>query len=130
MENRLASMRLISHASDPIRSMGSVGVRHVLSSGDPGVRAPGHPDGRIIARCRLTDPLEDFLPLLDAARDLGIHPDSLRKMANRGAVPGAFKWRGKQWLFERHALQTFAETYRGVPGRPPKGSFDVPRESR
>lgn len=65
------------------------------------------------------DPLEQVLPLLEAARELDIHPDSLRKLANQGKVPGARKW-AKRWVFDRAQLLTFKRTYRGTPGRSPK----------
>jgi excisionase family DNA binding protein len=64
------------------------------------------------------------MTLVEAAEALRIHPDSLRRLAVRGRVPGAIKWRGKQWLFERSALTQFAVAYRSTPGRPPKGLFD------
>jgi hypothetical protein len=67
-----------------------------------------------------TDPLDQVLPLLEAARELDIHPDSLRKLANHGKVPGARKW-AKRWVFDREQLLEFKSTYRAVPGRPPKG---------
>jgi hypothetical protein len=65
-----------------------------------------------------TDPLEQVLPLLEAARELDIHPDSLRKLANKGKVPGARKW-SKRWVFDRAQLLEFKRTYVGTPGRPP-----------
>lgn len=65
-----------------------------------------------------TDPLDQVLTLLDAARELDIHPDSLRKLANRGSVPGARKW-AKRWVFDRDRLRDFGRTYRNTPGRPP-----------
>ncbi|MFN8519591.1 MAG: helix-turn-helix domain-containing protein [Chloroflexota bacterium] len=65
-----------------------------------------------------TDPLDQVLTLLEAARELDIHPDSLRKLANRGAVPGARKW-AKRWVFDRSELRRFKGTYRNLPGRPP-----------
>lgn len=68
-----------------------------------------------------TDPLEQVCTLLEAARELDIHPDSLRKLANRGYVPGARKW-AKRWVFDRERLQEFRRTYRNVPGRPPRES--------
>lgn len=66
-----------------------------------------------------TDPLDQVCTLLEAARELDIHPDSLRKLANRGSVPGARKW-AKRWVFDRARLREFKGTYRNVPGRPPR----------
>jgi excisionase family DNA binding protein len=71
------------------------------------------------------DPLGGYLTLLEAAQVLGIHPDSLRKLAVANRIPGSRKWRGRQWLFERATLQQFAQTYRGARGRPPRGLFDT-----
>jgi len=64
------------------------------------------------------DPLEQVLTLLEAAQELDVHPDSLRKLATQGRVPGARKW-AKRWVFDRRRLQGFKRTYRNVPGRPP-----------
>ena len=71
----------------------------------------------------IDDPLERYLTLLDAATVLGIHPDSLRRLAGAGRIPGAQKWRGRQWLFDRELLAQFALTYRARAGRPPAGLF-------
>lgn len=71
----------------------------------------------------INDPLDRYLTLLDAAAFLGIHPDSLRRLAGAGRVPGAQKWRGRQWLFDRGDLAQFALTYRARAGRPPTGLF-------
>jgi excisionase family DNA binding protein len=67
--------------------------------------------------------LSAYLTLLEAASVLGIHPDSLRRLVAAGRVPGATKWRDRQWLFERDVLAQFAFTYRAKPGRPPSGLF-------
>ena len=69
------------------------------------------------------DPLARYLTLLEAAAILGIHPDSLRRLAGAGRVPGAQKWRERQWLFDRGLLAQFALTYRARAGRPPAGRF-------
>lgn len=69
------------------------------------------------------DPLARYLGLLEAATYLRIHPDSLRRLALHGRVPGARKWHGRQWLFERDTLAQFASTYRATPGRPSRGLF-------
>jgi hypothetical protein len=66
-----------------------------------------------------TDPLDQVLTLLEAARELDIHPDSLRKLANRGSVPGAREW-AKRWVFDRARLREFKGTYRNIAVRPPR----------
>lgn len=76
------------------------------------------------------DPLARYLNLLEAATYLKIHPDSLRRLAVRGQVPGARKWHGRQWLFERGTLAQFASTYRATPGRPSSGLFPDLSEPR
>ena len=84
----------------------------------PGTRASGYP-GNIPGDGPTTDPLDNFLSLVDAARLLRINPDSLRKKAVRGEIPGARKWQ-KRWIFERETLREFKKTYRATRGRPPR----------
>ncbi len=67
----------------------------------------------------VTDPLDQFWLLADAARELDIHPDTLRKLALRGGIPGARQW-AKRWVFRREDLLAFKRTYRSTPGRPPR----------
>jgi hypothetical protein len=70
----------------------------------------------------VTDPLDQFWLLVDAARELDINPDTLRKLAIRERIPGARKW-AKRWVFDREKLLAFKRTYRSTPGRPP-GKLD------
>lgn len=65
------------------------------------------------------DALDQYWLLVDAARELDIHPDTLRKLALRGLIPGARQW-GKRWVFDRGQLLAFKPTYRSTPGRPPR----------
>lgn len=67
----------------------------------------------------VTDPLDQVWPLLEAARELEINPDTLRKLAIQRRIPGARKW-AKRWVFDRKKLLTFKRTYRSTPGRPPR----------
>lgn len=78
----------------------------------------------------MDDPLDRYLTLLDAAAALHVHPDSLRRLAASGRVPGALKWRDRQWLFDRQQLAEFALTYRARRGRPPAGLFPELSASR
>jgi hypothetical protein len=66
----------------------------------------------------VTDPLDQYWLLVDAARELDINPDTLRKLAIREQIPGARKW-AKRWVFDRDELLAFKATYRSTPGRPP-----------
>jgi hypothetical protein len=70
----------------------------------------------------VTDPLDQFWLLVDAARELDINPDTLRKLAIRERIPGARKW-AKRWVFDREELRAFKLTYRSTPGRRP-GKLD------
>lgn len=65
-----------------------------------------------------TDPLDHFCTLVEAATELEIHPDSLRKLLGSNAIPGAREW-AKRWVFDRAALRESTSTYRNTPGRPP-----------
>ena len=51
------------------------------------------------------EPFDNYLDLVDAARILGIHPQSLRRLIKQKKVP-AVLFAGK-YLIERSALQQF-----------------------
>ncbi len=61
------------------------------------------------------EPFDNYLDLVDAARILGIHPQSLRRLIKQKKVP-AVLFAGK-YLIERSALQQFKSTYDPRPGR-------------
>jgi hypothetical protein len=59
--------------------------------------------------------LDDYLDLIDAAREIGIHPQSLRRLVKQAKIPARL-WQGK-YLFHRPALQQFVSLYDPRPGR-------------
>ncbi len=67
------------------------------------------------ARDLTDEPFDNYLDLVDAARILGIHPQSLRRLIKQKKVP-AVLFAGK-YLIERHALQQFKSNYDPRPGR-------------
>lgn len=62
-------------------------------------------------------PFEDYLDLVEAARELGIHPQSLRRLIKQKRVP-AVMFAGK-YLIERDKLEMFKANYDPRPGRKP-----------
>jgi excisionase family DNA binding protein len=58
---------------------------------------------------------DQYLDLIEAARELGIHPQSLRRLIKQNQVP-AQQFAGK-YLIERNALEMFKATYDPRPGR-------------
>ncbi len=65
----------------------------------------------------MAEPFDDYLDLLEAARDLGIHPQSLRRLIKQKKVP-AIMFAGK-YLIRKDQLQMFKATYDPRPGRKP-----------
>ena len=62
-----------------------------------------------------TELFDNYLDLVDAARILGIHPQSLRRLIKQKKVP-AILFAGK-YLIERDKLQMFKANYDSRPGR-------------
>lgn len=62
-------------------------------------------------------PFDDYLDLVEAARELNIHPQSLRRLIKQGRL-GAHLFAGK-YLIERDALNMFKSNYDPRPGRKP-----------
>ncbi|MEE8337721.1 MAG: helix-turn-helix domain-containing protein [Dehalococcoidia bacterium] len=62
-------------------------------------------------------PFDDYLDLVEAARELGIHPQSLRRLIKQKRVP-AMMFAGK-YLIERDKLEMFKANYDPRPGRKP-----------
>lgn len=61
------------------------------------------------------EPFDNYLDLVDAARVLNIHPQSLRRLIKQKKVP-AVLFAGK-YLIERSALDQFKASYDPRPGR-------------
>lgn len=62
-------------------------------------------------------PFDNYLDLVEAARELGIHPQSLRRLIKQGRVPATL-FAGK-YLIERDKLDMFKSSYDPRPGRKP-----------
>ncbi len=65
----------------------------------------------------VAEPFDNYLDLVDAARILNIHPQSLRRLIKQKKVP-AVLFAGK-YLIERHKLEMFKSNYDPRPGRKP-----------
>jgi excisionase family DNA binding protein len=65
----------------------------------------------------VSNPFENYLDLVEAARVLGIHPQSLRRLIKQKKVP-AVLFAGK-YLIERDKLEIFKSGYDPRPGRKP-----------
>ena len=62
-------------------------------------------------------PFDDYLDLVEAARALNIHPQSLRRLIKQKKVP-ALLFAGK-YLIQRDKLEMFKANYDPRPGRKP-----------
>ncbi len=62
-------------------------------------------------------PFDDYFDLVEAARDLQIHPQSLRRLIKQKKIP-AMLFAGK-YLIERDKLEMFKANYDPRPGRKP-----------
>ncbi len=60
---------------------------------------------------------DEALSLVDAAREFGRDPATLRMQMNKGRLPGTK--RGRDWVVTRRAMVAYLEALTGV-GRPPK----------
>lgn len=65
----------------------------------------------------MNDPFDNYLDLVEAARVLNIHPQSLRRLIKAGKVPAKL-FAGK-YLIERDKLEMFKSNYDPRPGRKP-----------
>ncbi len=63
------------------------------------------------------NPFDNYLDLVEAARILRIHPQSLRRLIKQKKVP-AVLFAGK-YLIERSKLEMFKANYDPRPGRKP-----------
>ncbi len=62
-------------------------------------------------------PFDDYYDLVEAARVLAIHPQSLRRLIKQNKIP-AKMFAGK-YLIERDKLEMFKSNYDPRPGRKP-----------
>jgi len=65
----------------------------------------------------VSEPFDNYLDLVEAARELNIHPQSLRRLIKQRKVP-ALTFAGK-YLIERDKLEMFKTNYDPRPGRKP-----------
>ena len=65
----------------------------------------------------VTEPFDNYLDLVEAARILNIHPQSLRRLIKQRKVP-ALIFAGK-YLIARDKLEMFKSNYDPRPGRKP-----------
>jgi excisionase family DNA binding protein len=65
----------------------------------------------------ISDPFDNYMDLVEAARILGIHPQSLRRLIKQKKVPAVI-FAGK-YLIERDKLEMFKANYDPRPGRKP-----------
>jgi excisionase family DNA binding protein len=77
--------------------------------------APGKPcPGATMATIT---PFDNYLDLVEAARELAIHPQSLRRLIKQKKIPATL-FAGK-YLIERDKLEMFKSNYDPRPGRKP-----------
>ncbi len=69
------------------------------------------------ARSMVSEPFDNYMDLVEAARILGIHPQSLRRLIKQKKVPAVI-FAGK-YLIERDKLEMFKANYDPRPGRKP-----------
>ena len=58
--------------------------------------------------------LEDYVTAIEAARLLGVHPETVKRLCRQGDLP-AQKFRNT-WLIRRETLDVFSNTYDPRPG--------------
>lgn len=58
--------------------------------------------------------LDDYLTVIEAARRLRIHPDTVKRLCRQGDIPAA-KLRNT-WLIDKEVLEVFSGTYRAKRG--------------
>jgi excisionase family DNA binding protein len=59
--------------------------------------------------------LQSFVNVRDAARQIGIHEESLRRLLRQGSPPG--EKIGGQWFINKEELALFATTYNARTGK-------------
>lgn len=59
--------------------------------------------------------LENYINVHDAAKQVGIHEESLRRLLRLGSLPGVRI--GGQWFIDREQLALFVATYDARTGK-------------
>jgi excisionase family DNA binding protein len=63
----------------------------------------------------IAEPFDNYVDLVEAARQLNIHPQSLRRLIKQKKVPAVLF--GGKYLIERDKLEMFKANYDRRPGR-------------
>ncbi|MDX9956171.1 MAG: helix-turn-helix domain-containing protein [Anaerolineae bacterium] len=58
--------------------------------------------------------LSPYVEVSQAARELAVHPETVRRLLRQGELPGAKV--GTLWLIERSVLESFKAAYDPRPG--------------
>ena len=61
------------------------------------------------------DPFDEYVDILQAAQDLNIHPQSVRRLIKQGKLSARLY--GGKYLISRDQLQMFKSNYDPRPGR-------------
>lgn len=61
---------------------------------------------------------EDYITVREAARELGVHPETVKRVIREGHLP-AIKIRN-MWFIKRDTFDVFRGTYIPRRGKPPK----------
>jgi excisionase family DNA binding protein len=62
--------------------------------------------------------MDEIMTLAEAAAELGLSPDTLRRQAQRGVLEARLI--GKTWVTTRRAVDDYRRQSLGQPGRRPK----------
>ena len=71
----------------------------------------------------MTSPIDTFIPSVEAAKILGIHPMAIQRLLRDGKIP-AVKM-ANRWLLRRADVEEFGKTYVPAVGRPRKKRKDT-----
>lgn len=85
--------------------------------GCPQTSDPGLDPGEEFTAMPVITPFDNYLDLVEAARELAIHPQSLRRLIKQKKIPATL-FAGK-YLIERDKLEMFKSNYDPRPGRKP-----------
>lgn len=66
-----------------------------------------------------------YMPIEEAAKRLGIHPSSVRRLRQAGRLRQ--RYIGSRAFFDRAEVERFALTYEGHPGRPRQQTMRLSR---
>ena len=61
------------------------------------------------------DIFDQYVTVIEAAKRLGIHPETVKRLCRQGDIPGTVKIRNT-WLIEKEKLEVFAGIYQPKRG--------------